>query len=115
MRTSLDISHAATAALLAIAIGQTLFVLFYATLPWWRTRLGFALFVQGFSLALLVDVGITARLLTFPYEQQVILVLYWLCAVGVWGQFLAFVLQSRHQPTPLEDADPHKEPEGADR
>lgn len=84
-----------SAALLSTAVGQTSFVLFYSTLPWWRTFMGKALFLKSLALMLLVDVAIAGRLFDWRYEDFTYIVLYGGVAVGVWAQLLAFVRNSR--------------------
>lgn len=83
------------AAVLVAAVGQTLFVLFYLTLPWWRTLLGRALFLMGSSLMVVLDLAVLAMFWTWDGIDQTFLVLYWLMAVGVWTQFVAFMLNAR--------------------
>lgn len=89
--------------ILFTAVGQTLFISFYLTLPWWRTFLGRALFVKSMSFALLVDVAVLGRIYEWPYEDATFVVLYGLVGIGAWGQFIAFVKQGRDRHQPADD------------
>lgn len=85
-----DFAFFRTAALGAIALGQTLFVLLYLTFPWWATFLGRALFGKAIALAVLIDLGILYRIHPFPYADGIFTVLYIVLAIGVWWQLFAF-------------------------
>lgn len=81
-----------TVALTSVAIGQTVFVLLYMTFPWFKTFLGKALFYKAAVLAVLVDVGLFARLNPdAPAWNLTFTLLYTLLGVGVWVQFFAFL------------------------
>jgi hypothetical protein len=84
------------------ALGQTLFVLFYMTLPWWRTFLGRALFVKATTFGLLVDTAVAGIVLDWRYEDACIVFLYGLVGVGVWGQLIAFVRQAIQSSPPSD-------------
>jgi len=89
-----------TTGLLTAATGQTAFVILYATFPWWKKFLGRALFFKAVALGTLADVAILGRIFDWKYEDQTFVILYWLLALGVWAQFLAFLrvrLQHRQQ------------------
>lgn len=89
----MDIWKSAT--LLSAAVGQTLFVGFYMTLPWWGTFLGRALFFEALALMVLIDVGLVGLALEWPGEKATIIGLYGLVSLGIWGRFVAFLLQGR--------------------
>lgn len=72
------------------AVGQTLFVILYATFPWWRTFMGRALFLKAVAFALLVDIAIVGSLIDWKGEDVTFVTLYGALAVGIWGQLLAF-------------------------
>lgn len=91
-----------TATLGAAAVGQTLFVVFYLTLPWWRGFLGRALFFKAATLCLVLDVGMAGRVWDWPREDAYIAGLYSLVTIGVWAQLAAFVVterENRDEPT----------------
>lgn len=79
------------AALLVMAVGQTLFALLYLTFPWWKTFLGRALFFKAMAFAVLLDLGLWARHTELPSEDRLFAGLYCLLAVGVWTQLAAFL------------------------
>lgn len=92
------------------AVGQTLFVSFYLTLPWWRTFLGRALFVKATSLVLLLDIAVVGRTIDWTHEDLTFVILYGLMGLGIWTQLVAFVKQGRGRHQPLDDSDDRKEP-----
>lgn len=86
-----DIEMWRTAAIGAMAVGQTLFAALYLTFPWWKTFLGRSLFVKAFVFALMLDVLFFARMRDWEYELEMLLTLYILLAVGIWGQLFAYI------------------------
>lgn len=81
-----------TIALSFVAIGQTCFVLLYATFPWWRSILGKALFYKALTLGVIVDMFFVVRLLPeWPYWDNVFVGLYFVLGTGVWLQFAVFL------------------------
>jgi hypothetical protein len=89
----------ARAAVVAMAVGQTAFVLLYGTAPWWRDFVGRALFAKSLALAVLVDAAVVALFLPVPAWFAV--AVYWLVAAGIWWQLGALVRQrlSRRRTT----------------
>lgn len=85
------------------AIGQTAFVLFYLTLPWWRTYLGRALFFKSAVLMILLDLGVASLQWGWLANEQFFLFMYWLLALSIWGQFAAFVW-SKYRKTDQDEA-----------
>lgn len=81
-----------TVAIGLTAIGQTVFVALYVTFPWWRSFLGRALFFKALVFDILLLVGVLGQLADFPGEDPLIVWLYGLVCVGVWGQTLAFII-----------------------
>lgn len=80
----------------ASAVGQTLFVVLWATLPWYRYRVGRALMVK--SLGLMVYLDWTFIVYHFgPFAHQVVIGtwLFALVAFGIWSQVGAIVLEMR--------------------
>lgn len=80
-----------TAGIAMAAIGQTAFVLLYLTFPWWEKFLGRALFFKAVTFALLVDIAVLGRVLDWDFEDVTFVVLYWITALGIWAQFVAFL------------------------
>lgn len=72
-------------------LGQTFFVLLYLTFPWFDSLLGKALFSKAVTLAVLLDVGVAARVLGFTQFNWFWILLYVALAVTIWMQFFAFV------------------------
>lgn len=74
----------------AAAIGQTLFVALWATLPWWRTVVGRALMVKSFALMVVLDWAlVTYHLGPFAHQESISVVLFGLVVVGIWSQVAA--------------------------
>lgn len=86
---TLDLTR--TVLLSGVALGQTMFVLLYATFPWRKNYLGRALFTKALALAALTDAFIAYRVLNLSYSDEVFIILYGLLFVGVWAQFFAFL------------------------
>lgn len=101
----LDYNFWRTAMLLGVAVGQTLFVILYATFPWYKTFLGRALFVKALTLAAITDVFIASRIWEFGSADEVFIILYFLLGFGVWFQFFAF-LKVRHDSRKSERVKP---------
>lgn len=94
----MDLYFWRTAGLVAVAAGQTAFVLLYCTFPWWTRFLGKALFFKALALAVLVDLAVIYRVFQFPYADQIFTSLYWVLAFGVWAQTGAFLrVRLRHR------------------
>lgn len=85
-----------TATITTACIGQLFFVLFYCTLPWWRTFLGRTLFGKAVVFSVLLDTGVAARLWDWPGKHVTIVVLYGCVAVGIWAELIAFIRTSRN-------------------
>ncbi len=80
-----------TISLTGVAVGQTLFVLLYATFPFYKTFFGRALFYKALMLALITDVFVAARVFDFSGLDILFSFLYFLLGIGVWWQFFAFL------------------------
>lgn len=87
----LDLDFWRTTGLGLAVLGQFGFIMLYATFPWWRTFLGKALFFKAIALGAICLVAFLSRLGVLAYESEVFTAMYWLLAVGVWAQFLAFM------------------------
>jgi ABC-type sugar transport system permease subunit len=96
MTVHIDLEFWRTATLAFVAVGQTLFVILYATFPWYKTFLGRALFYKALTLGAITDVFIASRVWQFAGQDVVFVVLYALLGIGVWWQLLAFVRVKRH-------------------
>lgn len=86
-----DLDFWRTVTIVAAAAGQTTFVLFYLTFPWWKHFLGRALFGKAVTLMVLVDFAALSRLFEFNGIDVVFVCLYGLLAAGIWVQTLAFM------------------------
>jgi hypothetical protein len=74
------------------AVGQTVFVLLYATFPWWRFFFGRALFYKAMILATILDLFLVARVWDVLRNDVFFVVLYGLLAIGIWWQTAAFMV-----------------------
>lgn len=86
-----DLDTWRTITLGTVALGQTAFVLLYATFPWWKKFLGRALFFKALTLAILVDAYMITRMIPWDHYDVLFVVLYAFFAIGVWFQFAAFL------------------------
>lgn len=76
------------------AIGQTLFVVLWATKPWYKTLIGRALMTKALALALVLwfwTVGLYYPVHAYRAELRDVLLAA--VAVGIWAQVLAFVVE----------------------
>lgn len=80
-----------TVALCAAALGQTMFVLLYATFPWYKTFLGRSLFGKAVALLVIMDFAALSRLFDFGANDVVFTLMYGSLAIGVWWQFHSFL------------------------
>lgn len=87
-------------ALWVAALGQTGFVLLYATRPWWRHFVGRALFFKSATLAAVLWLTIVNHYLVYRYQLQVSVMLTWAVAVAICYQFTALVAQIRADRRP---------------
>lgn len=74
------------------SLGQTLFVVLYATFPWYRSFLGRALFIKGLTLTLLLDTALAGVLWDWSHEDVWVVTLYGFMAFGIWAQLIAFLV-----------------------
>lgn len=90
--TDAQLTHWSYLILHVSAVGQTLFVLIWVTLPFYRSWIGRALFVKSVSLAIYLDF---AEVVYWwgPLPDQLLLgvLLFGLIAVGIWSQVVAIV------------------------
>lgn len=69
------------------AIGQTLFVLLWSTLPWWRSIVGRALMVKSLALAIYLDWAVTSYYWgPFDNSETIAVCLFGLVFAGIWSQ-----------------------------
>jgi hypothetical protein len=69
------------------AVGQTLFVLIWATLPWWRTFIGRALMVKSVALMLYLDWSVLVyHYGPFNNQNTIGLLLFAFITVGILTQ-----------------------------
>lgn len=81
-----------------MAVGQTIFIIIWALLPWWKEWIGRALMIKSVALWLLMTVG----LIVFWIEQAVgmrgwmeptMLVTHVFVLIGVWSQVAALAYE----------------------
>lgn len=94
MLTEFDFSTLRTLLILGVALGQTLFTVYYLTFPWWQTLLGQVLFGKAVSLMILVDFYAASRLFDFRENDVAFTLIYFLLGLGVWSQLFVFVYVS---------------------
>lgn len=85
----------ALAALVIATAAQTLFVLIYGTRPWWRARVGRALFLKSAVLCLLLWLTIVNTFVTYPGEEPVAAIALIATAAAIVYQLVALVLSPR--------------------
>lgn len=90
-----DIDLWRTGGLGLAVLGQLGFISLYVTFPWWKTVLGKALFFKAVAIGCLCSVAFLSRLGFLAYESEIFTAMYWLLAVGIWLQFLAF-MRTKH-------------------
>lgn len=72
------------------AVGQTLFVLLWWSLPWYRTVVGRALMVKSFTLMLYLDWAVAVyHFGPFDHQEAIGVALFGLIAFGIWSQVVA--------------------------
>lgn len=78
--------------LLAFAlVGQFFFVMFYLTLPWWKTFMGRALFLKAVVLTGVLGFLWASRVWEFREDDGAFNVVYAMLAFGIWLQVAAFL------------------------
>lgn len=85
--------------LLVFAIGtfaQTLFVLIYASRPWWRVRPGRALLLKSATLCAVMWLSLVATFFVYPYQEQVTAVAVNAIAIAIVYQLVALLLSPRN-------------------
>lgn len=87
----MDMESLRTTAVINAAIGQTIFVLLYATSPWWKTFLGHSLFFKSLSLGMLFNAAVASRLYDWGWEDETFVVIYFAVGAGIWLQLAAFL------------------------
>ena len=95
---------ALTALLHVAAICQTLFVILWATLPWWREWIGRALMVKSLSLMVYLDWALAYHYWPhMPAVRVIGAVLFGFITLGIVSQLAALIYEmwrgSRH-PAP---------------
>lgn len=80
-------------ALWIAAVAQTLFVVFYMTVRWWRHFVGRALFSKSFALMLLLQLSLVNHYYDYAWELQVSALLTCLVAVAIVFQLGALLWQ----------------------
>lgn len=86
-----DLDSWRTSVLGIAAVGQTCFILLYATFPWWRSFLGRVLFVKSLTIGLLLISAELGQFWNWAYEEWTIVLVGAAVAVGIWGQVVAFI------------------------
>jgi hypothetical protein len=89
----------------ASAVGQTLFVVLWMTMPWWRHWVGRALMVKSIALGIYLDFALVHNYID-PYPALPLLgvILFGFITIGIWTQ-LATLAHEAKRPTG-NDEDP---------
>lgn len=74
------------------ALGQTLFVLLYTTLPWWRSATGRALFLSSTTLALVLDTIIVQIILERDFPGWLFITLFSFVTAAAWYQLITLTV-----------------------
>src|SRR5690242_12669648 len=86
-------------ALIALVVAtfvQSLFILIYATRPWWRARVGRALFLKSTSLCVVLWLTLIGTFYIYPAENVVNALALCLVAVAVTYQLAVLLLSPRN-------------------
>lgn len=85
-------------AVLVAAVGQTLFIVIYGFVRWWKDYVGRALFFKSATLAIFLDTtSVYILIKRAGYDTDlVVAVLYWLVAIACWVQLMA-LLRVKHE------------------
>lgn len=71
------------------ALGQTLFVILWATMPWYRHAVGRALMVKSFALMAYLDWAVLVlHFGPLPHHDTIALLLFGFITLGIWSQLL---------------------------
>lgn len=83
-------------ALVVATFAQTLFILVYGTRPWWRARVGRALFLKSASLCLVLWLTLIGAFYTYAHQDEVGAFGMCLVAGAIVYQLVALLLSPRH-------------------
>lgn len=81
------------------AVTQTTFVFLYGGFsPWWRNRVGRALFTKALGLMLLLDLSLINEAVgrPYPYMEQVVIAVIGLVTLGSLMQLSALLIEKVH-------------------
>ena len=103
-----DMEFWRTTGIVTATAGQVAFALLYATFPWWDSPLGKALFFKASSFAIVLSVMVVGRTVDWPGEDTTFTVLYYVLALGIWVQAIAFfrVKRAGRQAALTREGDP---------
>lgn len=93
-------------ALVVSAVAQTAFIFVYGARPWWRHRVGRALFTKSLSLLIVLWLSIVNTFLIYPAQQRVSTLALWLIAAAIVYQLVALLRTRRHVYPPDDRHDP---------
>ena len=81
-------------ALIVATVGQTLFVLIYATRPWWRARVGRAYMLKSSTLGVVLWLSLIGAFYLLP--EQIDTFALWAIALAILYQLVALLLSPRN-------------------
>lgn len=77
------------------AVGQTMFISLWITLPWWREVIGVAMFAKSLTLMLLLDTAVLFIYLPQLATEKVGYILETALWIVIWGQVGALIWERR--------------------
>lgn len=88
--------HLGLVAVIVATFAQTLFILIYATRPWWRVRVGRALMLKSASLCVVLWLTLVGTFLTYRDQEQVDALALCLIALAIVYQLVVLLLSPRN-------------------
>jgi hypothetical protein len=88
--------HLALVAIIVATFAQTLFILIYASRPWWRVRVGRALMLKSASLCIVLWLTLVGTFFVYAHQEQVSALSLCVIAVAIVYQLVALLLSPRH-------------------
>lgn len=85
--------------LVALIVGtsaQTLFILIYASRPWWRARVGRALMLKSAALCVVLWLTVVNTFYVYPREEMVGAIALWVIAAAIVYQLVVLLLSPRN-------------------
>lgn len=91
-----DWQRASLVALALATVVQTLFVVIYASRPWWKARVGRALMLKSAALCVVLWLTIVNTFYVYAGEEAIGTVALWVVAIAITYQFVVLLWSPRH-------------------